>query len=195
MSLRRAFPLLCDCKKQDGFVEHKSMLMTYVLWVLPGKQHVAFIHADLLADGITNKGSTFRELLLSKQDLEEPCKMISRPFLQLLGYKPDYVVVVESRDGITNHLTSGLSMPTFLQHAAVNPTMEHIRTLAEGPGEPSGQRNKIGQLLTQLSLRLATKGFFADPKYFPRAQRDMQCLSSGMSMDELRLKKLFKMVH
>ena len=195
MMPRPAFPLLCDCQKHDGFVEHRSMHMTYVLWVLPEKHHVAFIHADLLADGITNKGSTFRELLLSKTDLEEPCKMISRPFLQLLGYKPDYVVVVESQDGIPTTLTSGLSMPTILQHAAVNPTMEHIRTLAEGPGEPCGPRNRIGQLLTQLSLRLATKGFFADPKYFPRAQRDLQCLSSGMSLDELRLKKLFKMVY
>jgi hypothetical protein len=86
-------------------------------------------------------------------------------------------------------------MPTILQHAAVNPTMEHIRTLAEGPGEPCGPRNRIGQLLAQLSLRLATKGFFADPKYFPRAQRDLQCLSSGMSLDELRLKKLFGTVY
>ena len=84
-------------------------------------------------------------------------------------------------------------MPTILQLCAKNPTMEHIKTLAEGPGEPSssGPKNLIGQLLTALSLRLATKGFFTDTKYFPCAQRDMQCLSSGMSLDELRLKKLF----
>jgi hypothetical protein len=189
---RRVFPLLCDCKKHNGFVEHRSMYMTYVLWVLPGKQHIAFIHADLLTNGITHKGSTFRELITSKQDLEEPCKMISRPFLQLLGYKPDYVVVVGSQDGLP--LTSGFSMSTILQHAAVNPTIEHIRTLAEGPGEPAGPRNQIGQRLTHLSLRLATKGFFTDPKYFPCAERDMRCLSSGMSTDELRLRKLFKIV-
>jgi len=191
---QRVFPLLCDCKKHNGFVEHRSKFMTYVLWVLPGKKHVAFIHADLLADGITNKGCTFRELIASKADLEEPCKMISRPFLQLLGYKPDYVVVVGSQeDGLP--LTSGFSRATILQHAAVNPTIEHIRTLAEGPGEPAGPRNQIGQRLTQLSLRLADKGFFADPKYFPSAERDMRCLASGVSLDELRLRKLFKIVY
>ena len=86
-------------------------------------------------------------------------------------------------------------MATILQHAAVNPTLEHIRTLAEGPGEPAGPRNQIGQRLTQLSLRLADKGFFADPKYFPSAERDMRCLASGVSLDELRLRKLFKIVY
>ena len=85
-------------------------------------------------------------------------------------------------------------MHTLLQLASVNPTLEHIRTLAEGPGEPSGQRNQIGQMLTGLSLRLWTKGFFTDPKYFPDAARDARCLASGMSKDELRLRKLFKVV-
>ena len=118
--------------------------------------------------------------------------MISRPFLQTLGYKPDYVVVTESQDEIPSHLTSGYSMPTLLFQCAKNPTMEHIRTLAEGPGEPSGPRNKVGQLLTELSQRLSSKGFFADAKYFPNAERDMRHLASGMSLNELRLRKLFK---
>lgn len=175
--------------------------------------------------------------------------MISRPFLQILGYKPDYVVVVQDSDHgndynnnnsnmnvYYNHLnkssyvarggsmistsstttnttpittstttttidsllglhllTSGYSMPTILHLCAKNPTMEHIRTLAEGPGEPCGPKNQIGQRLTELSMRLACKGFFADPKYFPRAPRDMRCLASGMSLDELRLRKLFRL--
>ena len=171
------------------------MLQTYVLWVLEDSSHVVFIHRDLLADRVKNKGETFREILLSKKCIEEPCKMISRPFLQTLGFKPDYVVIVEACDtNASNVLTSGLSMSTILQNSSHNPTMEHIRTLAEGPGEPSGPKNQIGQALTRLSLRLSTKGFMADPKYFPHAQRDMRCLSSGMCLDELRLRKLFKVL-
>ena len=311
------FPLLCECRKRDGYVEHKSQCNRYVLWVLPDGRHVAFIHGCLIADRITNRGITFGELLSIKPTCEEACKMISRPFLQILGYKPDYVVIVldsddyyngadnnnniskaasainvysSRRDAVFSHpvgdfcfsnptdavttttttttgsdnnnnygsrisngffhrqqqqgyhhhrrvlsssstgaayphrghlivesvdsgddnddnnhyyyasscgetgvslLTSRFSMPTILQLCAKNPTMEHIKTLAEGPGEPSGPKNLIGQLLTALSLRLAMKGFFTDTKYFPCAQRDMQCLSSGMSLDELRLKKLF----
>ena len=188
------FPHLCYCEKRDGYVEHRSIVKTYVLWVLPDHRHVAFIHKDLLADGIANRGETFRELLLSRQSVEEPCKMISRPFLQLLGYKPDYVVIVDSQDETPTLLTSGYTMATILCHASKNPTMEHIRTLAEGSGEPAGPRNLIGQTLTRLSLHLSTKGFFADTKYFPNAQRDMQCLASGMYLNELRLRKLFKVI-
>jgi hypothetical protein len=187
-------PHLCHCDKRDGYVEHRSTVKTYVLWVLPGHRHVVFIHKDLLADGISSRGETFRELLLSRKSIEEPCKMISRPFLQLLGYKPDYVVIVDSQDETPTLLTSGFTMATILCHASKNPTMEHIRTLAEGSGEPAGPRNLIGQTLTQLSHHLSTKGFFADTKYFPNAQRDMQCLASGMSLDELRLRKLFKVI-
>jgi hypothetical protein len=188
------FPHLCHCDKRDGYVEHRSMVKTYVLWVLPDHRHVAFIHRDLLADGISNRGETFRDLILSRQSIEEPCKMISRPFLQLLGYKPDYIVIVDSQDESPTLLTSGFTMATILHHASKNPTMEHIRTLAEGPGEPAGPRNLIGQTLTHLSHRLSTKGFFADTKYFPHAERDMRCLASGMSLDELRLRKLFKVI-
>jgi hypothetical protein len=187
-----AFPLLCDCKKRDGFVEHTSSCRNYVLWVLPDGRHIAFIHRILLANGITNKGQTFGQILISKHSPDEPCKMISRHFLQTLGYKPDYVVVTETHDEAPSHLTSGYSMSTLLIQCAKNPTMEHIRTLAEGPGEPSGPRNQVGQLLSQFSQRLASKGFFADTKYFPHAQRDMMHLASGMSLDELRLRKLFK---
>jgi hypothetical protein len=85
-------------------------------------------------------------------------------------------------------------MHTILQLAARNPTMEHIRTLAEGPGEPSGLRNQLGQTLTGVSLRLAFKGFFTDPKYFPDTVRDTKCLAQGMSLGELRLRKLFKSI-
>ena len=192
MSRRSSFPLLCDCKKKDGFVEHTSDCRNYVLWVLPDGRHIAFIHRILLANSIHNKGQSFGELLLQKASPEEPCKMISRPFLQTLGYKPDYVVATESSDEVRTHFTSGYSMHTLLFHCAKNPTMEHIQTLAEGPGEPSGRRNVVGQLLTQLSQKLAAKGFFSDAKYFPRAERDMMHLASGMSLDEFRLRKLFK---
>jgi hypothetical protein len=188
------FPFLCACVKYDGFVEHTCIWNTYVLWVLPDGKHVAFIHKDLLADEIKTHGETFREILLSKQNLEEPCKMICRPFLQIIGYKPDYVVITDTRDETPTYVTSGFSMTTILQLAAKNPTMEHIRTLAEGPGEPSGQRNQLGQTLTHLSSRLATKGFFTDPKYFPSASSDMKCIAAGMNANELKLRKLFKVV-
>ena len=45
---------------------------------------------------------TFGELLLSMPTLEEPCKIISRMFLQTLGYKPDYVVVTDSSDEVNS---------------------------------------------------------------------------------------------
>jgi hypothetical protein len=188
------FPILCECIKYDGFVEHTCIWNTYVLWVLPGGAHVAFIHKDLLADEVKNNGTTFRAILLSKQNMDEPCKMISRPFLQILGYKPDYVVITDTRDETPTCITSGYSMPTILKLAAKNPTMEHIRTLAEGPGEPSGQRNQLGQALTHTSLRLATKGFFTDPKYFPISSSDKKCIAAGMSSNEMKLRKLFKVV-
>ena len=180
--------------KHDGFVEHRSQNHTYVLWVLLDGRHIAFIHKDVLANGLTNRGMTFGELLMFKPTIDEPCKMISRPFLQTLGYKPDYVVVTDYNDGVPICITSGYTMHTILQLAAMNPTMEHIRTLAEGPGEPSGPRNQVGQILTDLSLRLASKGFFMDTKYFPNAARDMKCLKAGMSLDELRLRKLFEVI-
>lgn len=188
------FPKLCECTKHDGFVEHKSLNYMYVLWVLPDGRHVAFIHKEVLANGLTNRGNTFGELVLLKQSLDEPCKMVSRPFLQTLGFKPDYVVVTDSIDEAPTSITCGYTMHTMLFHAAKNPTMEHIRTLAEGPGEPSGPRNQLGQTLADLSQRLASKGFFSDPKYFPSAARDMKCLAAGMSLDELRLRKLFKVI-
>ena len=173
---------------------HASQCRNYVLWVLPDGRHVVFIHRILLANGIYNRGQTFGQLLISKGAPEEPCKMISRPFLQMLGFKPDYVVVTESSDEVPTHLTCGFCMQSIQRNCAKNPTMEHIRTLAEGPGEPAGPRNQVGQLLTQLSSRLTQKGFFSDAKYFPHAQRDMRHLSSGMSLDELRLRKLFNLI-
>jgi hypothetical protein len=189
------FPTLCECEKYDGFVEHRSLNYTYVLWVLPDARHVSFIRRDVLAAGLSNQGRTFGELLLTKGNIEEPCKMVSRLFLQTLGYKPDYVVITDSGEGeYPNYITSGFCMHSILQLAAKNPTMEHIRTLVEGPGEPSGKRNQLGQALTGLSLRLASKGFFTDPKYFPNAARDAKFLSGGMSMGELSLRKLFEII-
>jgi hypothetical protein len=192
--MQSTFPKLCECTKHDGFVEHHSLNYMYVLWVLPDGRHIAFLHKEVLANGLTNRGNTFGELLLLKQSLDEPCKMVSRPFLQTLGFKPDYVVVADSIDEAPTSITSGYTMHTILHNAAKNPTMEHIRTLAEGSGEPSGPRNQLGQTLTDLSQRLASKGFFTDPKYFPSAARDMKCLAGGMSLDELRLRKLFKVI-
>lgn len=190
-------PLLCECTKCDGYVEHKSQCNTYVLWVLPDGQHIAFMHLHLICSKITNKGQTFGELLLTKQSHEEACKMISRPFLQALGYKPDYTVIV-SNEPTSDDDCRGYyyysTMPAILQLCAKNPTMQHIRTLVEGPGEPCGPNNQIGQTLTQLSLRLASRGFFADPKYFPSATRDMRCLAMGMDLNELRIRKLLKLV-
>ena len=196
------FPLLCECTKYDGFVEHKDMFYSYVLWVLPDDRHIAFIHNDLLFNNITHNGTTVGELVKLKKGLEEPCKMISRSFIKLLGYKPDYVVITDSEDAVrpssyttTTFTTCGYTMHTILQLSSVNPTMEHIRTLVEGPGEPSGCRNQAGQLLTSLSARLVEKGFLSDPKYFPESQSNTRLISHGMCKNELKLRRLFKLIH
>ena len=189
-----SFPLLYNCTKHDGFIEHHGLNHTYVLWVLPDKQHVVFIHKTILAHRLTNRGNSFGELLQMKQNLDEPCKMISRPFVQALGYRPDYVVVTDTVDEAPTTVTCGYTMHTILQHASRNPTTEHIRTLAEGPGEPTGPRNQLGQALAALSQRLVSKGFLADPKYFPGAARDLRCRAAGMGEDELRLRRLFKVL-
>jgi hypothetical protein len=212
------FPLLCECTTRDGFVEHRDMFYTYVLWVLPDDRHVAFIHKDLIFNNIMHNGVTVGELVMSKKGLEEPCKMISRQFVKLLGYKPDYVVITTTTTTTTSSTTAaaavsddndddaieglptsstttttcGYTMHAMLKLSSVNPTMEHIRTLAEGPGEPSGCRNQAGQLLTSLSSRLAAKGLLSDPKYFPDSQRDSQLISNGMCKNELKLRKLFR---
>ena len=138
--MQSTFPKLCECTKHDGFIEHHSLNYMYVLWVLPDGRHIAFLHKEVLANGLTNRGNTFGELVLLKQSLDEPCKMVSRPFLQMLGFKPDYVVVTDFIDEAPTSITCGYTMHTILFHAAKNPTMEHIRTLAEGPGEPCGRR-------------------------------------------------------
>ena len=96
------FPILSECVKHNGFIEHTDLNYKYVLWVLPGGQQVSFIHKDVLATELFNHGMTFGELLLSMPTLEEPCKIISRMFLQTLGYKPDYVVVTDSSDEVNS---------------------------------------------------------------------------------------------
>ena len=185
---------LSECVKRNGFTEHRDMFYSYVLWVLFDGSHVAFIHKDLMLENFAHNGETFGELVISRQGLEEPCKMISRPFIKTLGYKPDYVVITDSIDGVPSPLlltTCGYTMHTMLQLSSVNPNMEHIRTLAEGPGEPFGQRNQLGRLLSSVSSRLAAKGFLSDPKYFPDAQRDAKHIANGMTQNELKLRKMF----
>lgn len=184
---------LSECVKRNGFTEHRDMFYSYVLWVLFDGSHVAFIHKDLMLENFAHNGETFGELVISRQGLEEPCKMISRPFIKTLGYKPDYVVITDSIDGVPSPLftTCGYTMHTMLQLSSVNPNMEHIRTLAEGPGEPFGQRNQLGRLLSSVSSRLEAKGFLSDPKYFPDAQRDAKHIANGMTQNELKLRKMF----
>ena len=190
-------PLLCECTKQNGFVQHRDVSFSYVLWVLPDGIHVVFINMHLMMNNFTCHGVTFEGLLAVKQGLlEEPCKMISRPFVKSLGYKPDYVVITDSHDEVPDcKTTCGYTMHTFLQLCSKNPNMEHIRTLAEGPGEPSGQKNQLGQLLTTLSSRLEARGFMSDPKYFPNAQRDLKHIANGMPLNELKLRRLLKRIY
>ena len=57
--------------------------------------------------------------------------------------------------------------------ASVNPVMHHIRTLAEGPGEPNGVKNSIGLTLTALLKRLEEKGIFTDPRFFDQQAKSI----------------------
>ena len=173
---------LCECRKHNQYVEHKDMLGCYTLWIVEGGKHVVFVDLSIILQ--TPYLQTNFECLI-KNDMkseEESCKMISRKFIQILGYRPDYIVVVNNKNASPSLQlpsidpqisTCGMSMSAITSMAAVNPTLHHIRTLAEGPGEPCGKKNSIGLNLTSLLKRLDEKGIFKDPKYFDQQPKSI----------------------
>ena len=170
---------LCDCRKHDQYVEHSNMFGNYTLWIVEGRKHIAFVDIDVVLQ-TPYLGTNFAKLIDNDSKSEDEClKMISRKFIQLLGYRPDYIVIVKNNKNITcrsiNPLisTCGLSMSDITTMAAVNPVMHHIRTLAEGPGEPCGAKNSIGRSLTGLLKRLDEKGIFTDPKFFDQQPKSI----------------------
>ena len=156
---RMALPLLCDCVRMDGYLEHRDMNGTYVLWVLQSDaSHVVFLHRKWL-DGMLYNGETrFIELLLSKS-MDECCRMISRTLLAALKFKPDYLVIV-SEDGTGVPFVSAVG-GLMDNLRMVDPDLRSIRSVVEGP---FGESNLLGRRLTELCGVLADRGFFSDPK-------------------------------
>jgi hypothetical protein len=141
----------------DGYLEHRDMYGTYVLWVLDADaSHVVFLHKKWLNSLLYN-GTPFVELLYQK-DVDECCKMISRILLAALKYKPDYLVIV-SDDNTGSPFASGYSMDRIT--TLVEPTVPSIRAIAEGV---EGENNLLGHRLSELCGVLADRGFFQDPK-------------------------------
>jgi hypothetical protein len=173
---------LCDCRKYDQYTEHKDLFGNYTLWIIEGRKHVAFVDLDTILRIPYLAGTNYAKLINDDKKPEDEClKMISRKFIQLLGYRPDYIVIVKNNKNTTSPCpsidplisTCGLSMSDFTTMAAVNPVMHHIRTLAEGPGEPHGVKNSIGRVLTGLLKRLDEKGIFADSKFFDQQPKSI----------------------
>jgi hypothetical protein len=156
--MARALPMLCECQRLEGCVEHRDMHSTYVLWVMRSDaSHAVFLHRQWLDALVYTDGRTFLELL-SHLPPEDCCKMISRTLLGALKYKPDYIVVVSEADAGTPW-ASGLSMGSALLRS--DPDLASVRAVAEGP---AGANNFLGRRLSELCQVLADKGFFEDPK-------------------------------
>ena len=171
---------LCDCRKHDQYIEHKDFFGNYTLWIVEGEKHVAFVDLDIILL-MPYLGTNYAKLINDDKKSEDEClKMISRRFIQILGYRPDYIVVVKNNK---NYITCpsidplistcGFSMSNFTTMAAVNPVMHHIRTLAEGPGEPNGVKNSMGRGLTALLNRLDEKGIFTDSRFFDQQPKSI----------------------
>jgi hypothetical protein len=158
---KRALPMLCDCQRLNGCVEHRDQDASYILWVLHSDaSHVVFLHKRWLNSLLYIDGrTTFLQLLQQGKSAEEACKMISRTLLGALKYKPDYVVIVSDQDRADTPLASGLCMQSALDLAQHDRLA--IRDLAEGH---AGAHNLLGQWLTSLCGVLADRGFFQDPK-------------------------------
>jgi hypothetical protein len=159
-------PMLCDCQRLDVCVEHRDMDASYVLWVMHSDaSHVVFLHRRWINGIVYPDGQTFLQLLMTKSP-DECCRMVSRPLLGALGYKPDYIVVVSDDDGIGAPLASGMSMYSALggrgfEAFQAGVSVASVRAFAEGP---TGQFNFLGRRLAELCGALADRGFFQDPK-------------------------------
>lgn len=164
-------PLLCEMMQLDGRDEHRDMRSTYVLWVLDDGANVVFLHKDVL-NRITYGGRRFLDWLTVKP-YDECCRMVSRTLLASLRYKPDYIVLVSDDDRTGAPFASGFSMGTMLKLAEARPTLDHIRSLAEGfvdlqtmalAAHPLVAKNLLGRRLAELCGLLADRGFFSDPR-------------------------------
>ena len=180
---RRPLPMLCDCTRLEGCMEHRDTDSTYVLWVLHNQErsHVVFLHKQWLNALEYTDGQTFLQLL-SYRSPEECCKMISRTLLGALRYRPDYIVIVSDEDRIGAPLASGMSMETALSLAP--PDLAGIRSLAEGKclsvgGEEVSHCNFLGVRLSSLCRVLADRDFFHDPK----TVRYRQCGHQSLNID------------
>lgn len=160
MNLHSArLPMLCDCQRLEGCVEHQDMHSSYALWVLHSDgAHVVFLDRKWLDEIVYLDGVTkFRDLIEYRSPLEG-CKMISRILLGALKYKPDYMVVVSS-DGRGAPLTSGHTMEVALNTYRTD--LDAIKRAAEGPER---RNNYLGAALSELCGALANRGFFNNPK-------------------------------
>lgn len=158
--MQRPLPMLCECARMDGYMEHRDMYSSYLLWVLHSNaSHIVFLHKRWLdALRYNNTSVPFIELLGWKGP-EEACKMISRTLLANLGYKPDYLVIVADSDRMGAPLASGFSMDTITRLSDASITS--VRSVAEGD---DGVNNILGRRLSELCATLADRGFFQDPK-------------------------------
>ena len=151
--------MLCDCARMGGYLEHRDMYGSYVLWVLDtDASHVVFLHKRWLNGLLYNGTTPFVELLFQK-DVDECCRMISRVLLAALKYKPDYLVIVSDDDASGAPYASGYCMDTIT--TMVEPDLPSIRGVAEGL---QGENNYLGRRLSELCRVIADRGFFSDPK-------------------------------
>ena len=152
-------PMLCECNRLEGVLEHRDMNSTYVLWILDDSAaHVVFLHRKWL-DGLLYTDTTPFSSLLSLKGLDESCRMISRTLLAALKYKPDYLVIVSDDGANAAPLESGCSLADMLRLA--DHDMRSVCAVAEGP---LGENNQLGRKLCELCCVLADRGFFNDPK-------------------------------
>ena len=151
-------PLLCECRSHNGLIMHNDQRMSYVLWQIPvgagDHKHVVFLQRSVL-ELASYKGRTLKQLLDYKTP-EESCSMISRDFLRSVKCTPDYVVIVHEQE--MGKLSCSHTMDGILTEAAKNPSVDHIRKLAEGD---ESSHNILGRHLASISQDLVAKGYFA----------------------------------
>ena len=152
-------PLLCECRSHNGLVMHNDQRMSYVHWSLPVGHNdyktVIFLERSVL-DLASYKGRTLKQLLDYKTP-EESCRMISRDFIRSVKCTPDYVVIVHE-SGMGN-LVCSHTMDGILTESAKNPTVDHIRKLAEGD---EAAHNILGRHLASISQDLVAKGYLGN---------------------------------
>ena len=150
-------PLLCDCRRHNGFVAHSDQRMTYIHWCIAAGaecKNVIFLQRCVL-ELASYKGRTLKQLLDYKTP-DEACRMISRDFLRSVKCAPDYVVIVH--DAEMGRLSCLHSMDGILTDAARSPSVANIKRLAEG-GD-GGEHNLLGKHLTDIAQDMVAKGYY-----------------------------------